>query len=145
MLSSHRWGISAPGASIGFERDVRVDVQEDRLVLAERHTVPIGQGESKQETLEQFAVALDASAREWGPPPQGFFWAPKLKFIVRPEGNGNYEQISGMMTRAGISSTHEFTKDSSSVVFGRDETSEPKPVLKPVPKSAATSTGRRIR
>lgn len=130
MLAGRRWGYHETGASIGFEREVRVDVFEDRLVLSEKHSVPMGQGESKTETLERVAMALDLCSREWGRPPQGFFWAPRLKFVVRPEGNAHYEQVNAMMTRAGLATSHEFAKQSTSPEFGRTTAGTAKPPQK---------------
>ena len=138
MLAGRRWGFCEPGASIGFEREVRVDVSEDKLMIAEKFAVPIGQGESRQETLELFATALDAYSHEWGRPPQGFFWAPRLKFIVKPEGNGHYEQVNAMMTRAGLATSHEFSKQNETIEFGRDTASTTKPAKKPALKAASS-------
>ena len=139
MLAGRRWGFCEPGASIGFEREVRVDVTEDKLLIAEKYAIPVGQGESRQETLELFATALDNYSHEWGRPPQGFFWAPRLKFIVKPEGNGHYEQVNAMMTRAGLATSHEFSKQNETIEFGRDTASATKPAKKPAPKTAAST------
>ncbi len=138
MLAGRRWGYCEPGASIGFEREVRVDVSEDKLLIAEKFAIPVGQGESKQETLELFATALDAYSHEWGRPPQGFFWAPRLKFIVKPEGNGHYEQVNAMMTRAGLATSHEFSKQNETLEFGRDTAKTTKPTKKPALKAASS-------
>ena len=130
MLAGRRWGLCDPGASIGFEREVRVDVAQDELRIAEKHSVPVGQGESKQETLEMFAAALDQHSRTWGRPPQGFFWAPRLKFIVKPNANGQYEQVNAMMTRAGLATSHEFADDPKALQFGRTTPALVKPAAK---------------
>ena len=130
MLVGRRWGYSEMGASIGFEREVRVDVSKDKLVVAEKHVIPVGEGESKSETLERFATALEMCAREWGRPPQGFFWAPKLKFVVKQEGNGNYEQVNAMMTRAGVGTSHEFAKDPNTIQYGKSNPSPTKPATR---------------
>ena len=137
MLAGRRWGQCDPGASIGFEREVRVDVTENKLVIAEKHAVPIGQGESKAETLERFAKALDLCSREWGRPPQGFFWAPRLKFVVKPEANGAYEQVNAMMTRAGLATSHEFAKNATAIQFGKATPA----TTRPAPKTASPRTG----
>ena len=137
MLAGRRWGVCDVGASIGFEREVRVDVSSDKLVIAEKHVIPVEEGDSKTEILERFATALDLYSREWGRPPQGFFWAPRLKFVVKPEGNGRYEQINAMMTRAGLATSHEFAKNSNSIQFGRvtPATTKPSPKTVVVPRS----------
>jgi hypothetical protein len=137
MLAGRRWGVCDVGAIIGFEREVRVDVSSDKLVIAEKHVIPVEEGDSKTEILERFATALDLYSREWGRPPQGFFWAPRLKFVVKPEGNGRYEQINAMMTRAGLATSHEFAKNSNSIQFGRvaPATTKPGPKTVVVPRS----------
>ena len=132
MLKGRHWGYSDAGASIGFEREVRVDVYQDKLIMAEKYEIPIGGVESKQETFEQFATALDKYSREWGRPPQGFFWTPRLKFIVKPEAFTRYELINDLMTRAGISTSQELTKSPGTVEFGRESTTT-KPVATPAP------------
>ena len=139
MLSGRRWGFSEAGASIGFEREVRVDVSQDKLVIAEKYTVPIEPGDSKQDTFEQFATTLDRYSHEWGRPPQGFFWTPRLKFVVKPEANAHYEQLNAMMTRAGVGTSHEFAKDNAKVVFGRESPSATK--LPPKTASQPTTGG----
>ena len=133
MLAGRRWGFSEPGASIGFEREVRIDVSEDKLVIAEKYTVPIGADESKQEIFEKLATSLDRYSHEWGRPPQGFFWTPRLKFVVKPEANANYEQLNALMTRAGMATSHEFAKDPTKIQFGREGLSTP---TKPPAKTA---------
>ena len=59
MLAGRRWGFSEPGASIGFEREVRVDVSEDKLVIAEKYEIPVTQDQTRQETFELFVTSLD--------------------------------------------------------------------------------------
>ena len=134
MLSGRRWGHSAPDASIGFERDVRVDVQQDRILIAEKFEIPLGQ-DSLQQTYEQFIVTLDKYSREWGRPPQGFYWSPRLKFVVKPEATLHYEQINALMLKSGLSTTHEFTKDSNTIEYGKDPQ-----FVKLRPKNARKST-----
>lgn len=132
MLAGRRWGLCEQGASIGYEREIRVDVSHDKLVIAEKHTIPIEEGATKQDVFVQFATALDAYSYEWGRPPQGFFWSPKLKFVVKPDGDARYEQINAMMTRAGMSTSHEFANSAKAVEFGRMAPKQ----AKPIPKTA---------
>lgn len=126
MLVGRHWGFGDAGAAIGFEREVRVDVSADKLVIAERYEVPIVEGQSKQETFELFVTLLDRHSHEWGRPPQGFFWTPRLKFVVKPEGALVYEQTNTMMTRAGMSTSHEFAKSNEVIEYGRDVISNKK-------------------
>jgi hypothetical protein len=130
MLAGRRWGFSDSGASIGFEREVRVDVQPDQIIIADKYPIPVEPGNSKQELFEQFATALDRYSHEWGRPPQGFFWTPRLKFVVKPEASSVYEQVSSMLKRAGMSTSHEFAKGASKADIIRDTFSPAKPSAK---------------
>ena len=132
MLAGRRWGYCEPGASIGFERDVSVEVFEEHFIIAEKYEIRIEDGQTKQEIFEEFVTSLDRYTREWGKPPQGFFWTPRLKFVVKPDANGRYEQINGLMTRAGLSTSHEFAKTTNSIEFGREKPA----TVKTVPKTA---------
>lgn len=133
MLKGRHWGFSDQGASIGFEREVRVDVHQDKLVLAEKYEIPLGEVDSKQEVFEQFVSILDKHSREWGRPPTGFFWAPRVKFIVKADAYSRYEMVNDLMTRSGVSTSQELLNASGTrVEYGRD-TPPPKQITTPAP------------
>ena len=113
MLSHKRWGLSAADAAIGLEREVRIDVEAKRLVVGGKHAISMGNAESKQETLERLVTVLDLQARDWGQPPQGFFWKPSLRFVVAKDGNPNYEQARALTERSGLSTSKEYAPDSA--------------------------------
>ena len=54
---------------------------------------------------------LDLQARDWGQPPQGFFWKPSLRFVVAQDGNPNYEQARALTERSGLSTSKEYAPD----------------------------------
>ena len=113
MLAHKRWGLSAADAAIGLEREVRIDVEAKRLVVGGKHAISMGNAESKQETWERLVTVLDLQARDWGQPPQGFFWKPSLRFVVAKDGNPNYEQARALTERSGLSTSKEYAPDSA--------------------------------
>ena len=113
MLSHKRWGLSAADAAIGLEREVRIDVESKRLVVGGKHAIHMGDGESKQETLERLVTVLDLQARDWGQPPQGFFWKPSLRFVVAKDGNPNYEQARALTEQSGLSTSKEYATETA--------------------------------
>ena len=113
QFTRKRWGLSAADAAIGLEREVSVDVEPSRLVIAGKHAIRMGEGESKQETFERLVTVLDLQARDWGQPPQGFFWKPSLQFVVAKDGNPNYEQVRALAERAGLTTSKEYATDSN--------------------------------
>ncbi len=113
MLAHKRWGLSAADAAIGLEREVRIDVEAKRLVVGGKHAISMGNAESKQETWERLVTVLDLQARDWGQPPQGFFWKPSLRFVVAQDGNPNYEQARALTERSGLSTSKEYAPDTA--------------------------------
>ena len=111
QFTRKRWGLSAPDAAIGLEREVCIEVEPARLVIAGQHAIRMGEGESKQETFERLVTVLDLQARDWGQPPQGFFWKPSLRFVVAKDGNPNYEQARALAERAGLTTSKEYASD----------------------------------
>ena len=113
QFTRKRWGLSAPDAAIGLEREVSIDVESGRLVIAGKHAIRMGESESKQETFERLVTVLDLQARDWGQPPQGFFWKPSLRFVVAKDGNPNYEQARSLAERAGLTTSKEYATDAA--------------------------------
>ncbi len=110
-LRRKHWGLSAPDAVIGLEREVRIKVEANRLVVSDKHAIHIAPGESNQQTFERLIVVLDLQAREWGQPPRGFYWTPNLCFVVVKEGNSNFEGLHAITKRAGLGSSKEYATD----------------------------------
>ena len=106
-------------------------------MIAEKYVMPIKPGDTKQDMFEQFATSLDRYSHEWGRPPQGFFWTPRLKCIVKPDASAHYEQLNSMVTRAGMSTSHEFAKTAAKIEFGREDLAPAKPVSKTATNPAA--------
>ena len=130
QFTRKRWGLSAADAAIGLEREVSIDVESNRLVIAGKHAIRIGEGESKQEVFERLVTVLDLQARDWGRPPQGFYWTPSLRFVVADAGSSNYELAKTLAERAGLATSKEFATDRSA---------------KPTYTPASGATGERLR
>ena len=113
QLASHHWGLSEPGASIGLERELRVDVEPERFVIAGKHAVTVSEIDSKDNIFDRMVTVLDLQARDWGKPPQGFFWKPSLRFVVVKGGDANYEKVRPLIEEAGLSSTREYAQEPS--------------------------------
>ena len=111
QFAGKHWGLSAPDAAIGLEREVSIDVESQRLVIAGKHAIRMGEGESKQETFERLVTVLDLQARDWGQPPQGFYWTPSLRFVIANGGSSNYELAKSLAERAGLVTSKEYASD----------------------------------
>ena len=113
QLQRRKWGSYEPGASIGVEKNVRIRVDSQRLIIGEEFTVAVPPGASRSEIFDQLILRVDQLAHTWGQPGPGFFWVPRLEFIISPGGNTVYERISPLVTKSGLSNRAEHTLESS--------------------------------
>ena len=141
-LAHRHWGLADPGAAIGLEREVRIDIEPKRYVIGKKHAVAIGEGDTRDDTFAKIVTVLDLQARDWGKPPQGFFWKPSLRYVVADGGDANYERVHTLLERAGLSSTREFVDEHREESVDKPKTPiEPAPA---VPAPAAPKPSRRF-
>lgn len=103
-----RWGFSSPAATIGFEREVQIEVEPHRMIVARGDTIPLGNGETREQMAGQLLAALEKEARSWGHPPEGFYWVPTIRFVVSPGGNQHHERLKQPLETWGLGSRVEF-------------------------------------
>ncbi len=106
--SAHRWGISSPRASIGFERDVTVYIEAQRIFVGGQPPIPCGRGETSQQLSRAFLRSLDRDARSWGRPPDSFYWVPNLKFEISPGGLVHHERLQNALQRHALTSSVDY-------------------------------------
>lgn len=114
---SRRWGRSDRRAGIGFEREIVIGLRPDLITVKDGPAIPVGHGESPEELLVHVLEALEQEARTWGPPPQGFYWIPSIRFLVSPGGNQHYARLRGPLSRWGVNSRVEQALDTSTPAF----------------------------
>jgi hypothetical protein len=107
-----RWG-NTGGATIGLEQDVKVHVHHDRLVIEDRPALGIPAGASRQQLADSFNNRIEEVVSEWGPPPRRFHWMPRIRFVVHPGGNQQYERLNDAVKQWKLSSTVDFSLDAS--------------------------------
>ncbi|MCC7420325.1 MAG: hypothetical protein IT428_08600 [Planctomycetaceae bacterium] len=100
-----RWGYYSRRASIGFQRDIPVQVLEDRLVLGQGREIPLEEGTSVKDTVERITDAVEEEARSWGRPPDSFYYVPTLKFVAAPGSEKSIEPLRVPLKREGLTSS----------------------------------------
>jgi len=101
-LGRIRWG-GNPQGSLGFEREVKLVVQPDKLVIGSQQTsVPASVEATKAEILEGVLDALDLEAITWGEPPTKFYWVPYVRFEIHPGGELHHERLHGALREWGV-------------------------------------------
>lgn len=106
--NSSRWGIVGLRATIGYERRVRVHVEQDHVVVAAEPPIAAGVDVPAAELREQVLAALQRTARTWGPPPDRFYWVPSVMFQVSPGGHLHYERLNDHLRGWSLPTSVEF-------------------------------------
>jgi len=105
QFQKRRWGLHGPRATIGFERQIVLQVESNELVLNQDRRLSINGDESSNELVTQVLNMIEAEVREWGWPPQNFYWVPTIRFELLPGGNQHFERIQGPLRAEGLSTT----------------------------------------
>lgn len=97
------WGLSPVGGTIGFEREVRVLVDREKVQVG-RYFVRVPAAARPADLNAAVVDLIDLQARTWGNPPERFYWVPVLRFEVGPGGEPHYRQLAGAMNELGLTS-----------------------------------------
>jgi hypothetical protein len=109
QLQRRKWGPHEPGASIGVEKPVVIRIDSDHFLVESSSPIPIPEGADRVEIFDRLLTTIDQQAQGWGQPGVGFFWVPKLKFVISPGGNSVYERIAPLVAKSGLSNRVEYT------------------------------------
>ena len=96
MRAARRWGISNPNATLELEKRVTLIVRNDQIAVANRYAVSRKEGDASFQMVNRTMQALEQVAREWGKPPERFYWVPSVTLGVAPDGG----ELSVLLTRA---------------------------------------------
>ena len=102
------WGVASLGATIGYERRVRVQIELDHITVAQQPRIDTGVtgGELSAAEIQQRVIrAIQLTARSWGPPPERFYWVPAIRFEVSPGGFLYYERLNSLFRSWRISTS----------------------------------------
>lgn len=107
-MSRQRWGRAGARGTIGLEKSVPLEITADEVIIGGKVSVPIGQGESREELSEQLLRGIDYYTSQWGNPPETFYWIPSARCHVKKGGGPHSARVQGILAQWGITSTLEF-------------------------------------
>jgi hypothetical protein len=106
--AAQHWGISSPKSNIGYEHDVMVYIEAQRIFVGNQPPINCGKRETSDQLSRAFVRALNKEARTWGRPREGFYWVPSLKIVICAGGIVPYERIQSVILRHDLNSTVDF-------------------------------------
>ncbi|MDA0833159.1 MAG: hypothetical protein O2955_14850 [Planctomycetota bacterium] len=110
-IDTRRWGSPAPGATIGYERELPIQIQDDRTIVGQVSIPTQGVSTTRKEFEESVVAAIDREVRSWPQPPNGFYWVPKVHFHIGEGGGGRYEQLHNELRDMGLSTIATHTSN----------------------------------
>ena len=102
-----RWGLSDPHSTIGFERDVTIEVHADRVIVGTRDPIAVPEDRTDHVLVERVLIALDEHVTTWGHPPEKFYWVPSVRFVVHPGASATVERLNGALREWNLSTRME--------------------------------------
>ncbi len=111
QLARRHWGDSKPGATIGIEQNVTVKIDGQQILVADGRSIRYQPDELPLHVFLKVMDAIDQESQTWGNPREGFYWTPRLQFVISPGGNQMFERIDPLTIRSGLAATKEFTLD----------------------------------
>ncbi len=111
-----RWGMSNPNATIGREHKLELNIYARQVLIGPNDSdlvVPVKDGEKPDPLVEKVLSGIDRASIDWGSPGDNFYWVPRIKFVVHPGGNQNYERLRGPLRDWGLQSSTSYALDAS--------------------------------
>lgn len=100
-----RWGLSDPRASIGFEREITVRIEPNRLVIGNRFAVAYNDLTTRQQLGAVMLEAIELTVRKWGRPPMSFYWVPTVEFQATEADAATYHALNRIARSWGLETT----------------------------------------
>ncbi|QDT65400.1 hypothetical protein [Calycomorphotria hydatis] len=88
---------------IGLERTMTVKFFADHFQVGNQQQIPLGRGETADQLQQVFLAYVNKEAKQWGDPPGGFRWVPRLNVAIMPGGNQHFMRINPDLSRYGLS------------------------------------------
>jgi hypothetical protein len=95
-------GLSPVGTGISVQRDVKIHVSASEVRIGEQRPIAWDQGRLSNATAARVAAGIEQELHDWGAPPRGFSYKPRLAFIVGPGATQRYVQLKSLATEWGV-------------------------------------------
>lgn len=97
-----QWGVPNPKGSIALEKDLALFLNADRVIVNNRYRISRTSDRTHAEVVQLTLEAMDVVARDWGPPPEQFYWVPSVDLVVQPGGEVWKETFKRSLEQSGV-------------------------------------------
>lgn len=104
-----QWGIRNPAGTIALEKPIVIRVEREKVVIDEKLKITRTVERSSDQISEWTLLAIDRVAREWGVPPDRFYWVPAVTLVIEPGGELMRGPLDARLRRNGVSVETRFS------------------------------------
>jgi len=104
-----QWGIRNPAGTIALEKPIVIRAARDRIVIGGRFKITRTVDRSARQIADLTVLAVDRVAREWGVPPQRFYWVPAITLVIEPGGELLRGPLEDQLRRNSVSVETQFS------------------------------------
>jgi hypothetical protein len=108
--SGERSWMSPLSTGIAVQRDVKIAVEANQIRVEGERPVRVEGGTTSTEMAEATVDAVDRVIQTWKPAPQGFYWKPRIQFVVSPGAVQRYAALNRAMQTWGIDTSVEYVQ-----------------------------------
>jgi hypothetical protein len=117
-----KWGIHSRRATIGFKRQIQIDLYAQEIRVAGGASIVVDQNKTYDQLSNELVAGLESEVLAWGRPPENFYWVPDVKFAVHKDGFQHYERAKAAFEAVDVATTVEHVLESS-----EESATEPQP------------------
>jgi hypothetical protein len=114
VTDPHAWR-PPRGTGISIQRDVPVEISATRVRVAGGEPIPLPAPADATVLAQHIAQGLEDQLTAWGDPPRGYYWNPRLKLIVSPDGAVLSGQLTPLIETWGLESTLDYASKFSRI------------------------------
>ena len=104
-----QWGNRNPAGTIALEKPIVIRAARDRIVIGGRFKITRTVDRSARQIADLTVLAVDRVAREWGVPPQRFYWVPAITLVIEPGGELLRGPLEDQLRRNSVSVETQFS------------------------------------
>ncbi len=97
-----QWGIPNPKGTIALEKEMVIVINGDRVIVHNRYRISRTEDRTNAEVAELTIEAMDVIARDWGRPPEQFYWLPNVELVVQRGGEIWKESFKRALEQSGV-------------------------------------------
>ena len=97
-----QWGVHNPKGSIALEKKLTVALDGQKIIVGNRLKITRFEDRTNKQLADLTILAIDEVAKDWGPPPEQFYWVPTVDLSIYAGGEIITEPLRKALQQTGV-------------------------------------------